>query len=222
MKNKDYSLVIFDWEGTIADTLGLALDCVIVEAKRLNLGSVDLDLARQVVEFGLAKAIGRLFPGITALNREALLHRVQQALALRHGETFLIEGAKEIILRLRQTGVSLAIATNRGPQSLQRALHSSGLAPFFQEARAAGILPPKPDPEMLLELLAVFNLRAEQALMIGDSITDIQMAKSIEMDAFGVNFYQQSSEKLLEAGAMVVFDSYELMAEYLKLPALMT
>lgn len=215
--SKRYRLVVFDWEGTLSDTLGQVLDCVAKEARRLDYGELDEELARQSVDLGLVNAIKKVFPHLTLIQYERLINAVQQSLMSRHSDVYLIPGAKDIVQRLHQDGIELAIATNKGQHSLLKALHTTGLDEYFKVTRSAGQTPPKPSPQMLQEILMVFSLPAHDALMIGDSVTDIEMANSLGMDAIGVNFYHQQSEPLLASGALNVFDDYRLIADYLHL-----
>lgn len=216
--NKRYRLVVFDWEGTLSDTVGLVLNCVINEAKQLHFGSVDEELARHSVGLGLVNAIKKVFPHLTTAQQEQLVDAVQHALMSRHNEVYLIPGARQLIASLHRAGVQLAIATNKGQQGLQRALSVTGLDEYFKVTRSAGQTAPKPDPEMLEEILQEFNLSVSDALMIGDSSTDMEMARCIGMDALGVNFYHLEPEPLLASGALEVFDNYQSLAVYLQLP----
>lgn len=54
--------------------------------------------------------------------------------------------------------------------------------------------------------------------MIGDSTTDMEMAKRINVNAIGMDFYHQQEEALKAAGALAVFDDYNLLSAYLMLP----
>ena len=212
---KRYRLVVFDWEGTLSDPLEFVLNCIAVEAKRLRFGDMDEILARHSVEHGLINTVRRVFPHLTAFQYDMLLDSVQQSLMLRHGEVALVPGAKELVHALQQAGIDLAIATNRGERSLHRALQVSGLEEYFRVTRSAGQVPPKPCPQMLQEILMIFSVSAGDALMIGDSLADMEMAASIGMDAIGVNFYYQHASELLAAGALAVFDNYQALSEYL-------
>ncbi len=217
MINKSYDLIIFDWEGTLSDTLGEILYCVQQEAARLNFGELDEQLARQSVDLGLVNAVKKVYPHLRTSQHEQLLDAVQYALMSRHNDIYLIPGAKEFVKRIAEQNISLAIATNKGNQGLQRALSLSGLSAFFKVTRCAGQTAPKPNPEMLQQILDSLNVSADKALMIGDSVTDIEMAKSIDMDAIGVDFYQRDTSGLLAAGAIVVFDNYTALANHFHL-----
>lgn len=215
MNKKKYQLIIFDWEGTLSDTLGQVLDSVATEAARLGFGSFNPEIARLSFEIGLVNAIKRLFPELSPLEQHELIEAVQRNLMSRHGETFLIPGAKQLISALSHAQILLAIATNKGHQGLHRALLNSGLAPFFNITRSASQTAPKPDPTMLIEILDELVILPENALMIGDSAIDMEMAGRLKMDAIGVNFYHQDGEELLRAGALQVFNDYRLLADFL-------
>ncbi|WP_131782321.1 HAD family hydrolase [Legionella gresilensis] len=216
--SKQYRLVVFDWEGTLSDTLGQVLDCIASEAKHLNYGELDQKLARQFAELGLVNAIRKLFPQLSSTEQEHLLKAVQHALINRPYAVYLMPGSKGFIEKLYQKGIYLAIASNKGQTSLNRALQSSGLDLFFKVVRCAGQLPPKPCPQMLEEILLEFDIDVNEAVMIGDSVCDIEMAKTIGMDAIGVNFYhQQHSNLLLGKGALAVFSNYSQLAQYLNI-----
>ncbi|KTC77007.1 HAD family hydrolase [Legionella brunensis] len=216
--SKPYRLVVFDWEGTLVDTLGQIFNSVATEAKRLNFGEIDEQLARQSVDLGLVKALRKIFPHLSEEQHQQLLLAVQQSLITRSTEIYLIPGAKDFVSRLHRAGIDIAIATNKGQQSLQRTLHASGLDNWFKVTRSAGQTAAKPATQMLEEILETFGVAADEALMIGDSATDMEMARNLGVDAVGVDFYHQQNAALLAAGAKAVFDDYEHLADYLHLP----
>ncbi len=216
--NKPYQLVVFDWEGTVADTLGHILHRISEEAKSLGFGSVDPYLARNYVSLGLVQSLKKLFPHLSLIQLEQLLHSVQTSVVPRPSEPCLIPGVKKFITQLTSLGIDVAIATNKGHQSLMRALQTSGLNELFKVTRSAGQVPAKPCPQMLQEIMDEFGYKPSQTLMIGDSIADMEMAKSLEVTAIGVDFYHQQEDALMPAGAEAVFDDYQLLADYLHLP----
>lgn len=216
--NKPYRLVIFDWEGTLGDTLGPLIHCLADTAECMGLGEFDSTFARRFIEFGLLTVIKKLFSNITSEQQIMLASTVQQTAYTRFNKAYLLPGAKNILSQLKKTSTMLAIATNKSEQSLKRALQQCKLSDFFQITRSAGILPAKPCPQMLIEILDSLGVSAQDALMIGDSAVDIEMANNINMDAIGVSFYHHQPQLLLAAGAMYVFNDYSLLASHLKLP----
>jgi phosphoglycolate phosphatase len=213
-----YQLVVFDWEGTISDTLGLILHTVATEALNLGFGGIDPYQARRYVDLGLVQALQKLFPHLSLFQHEQLLQSVQQAIVSRSKGICLIPGAREFIQQLHDDHVDIAIATNKGQHSLARALQSTGLDSLFKVTRCAGQVPAKPCPQMLEEIMEVFGHTPATTVMIGDSPTDMEMARNINVTAIGVDFYHQNDANLKAAGALAVFDDYQLLAQFLKLP----
>lgn len=213
-----YQLIVFDWEGTISDTLGFILNNVIIETKRLGFGDIDPDEARLYVDLGLTLALKKLLPHLKPNQHELLVQEVQHAMITKPSEIALMPGVYDFIAQLHDLHYFLAVATNKGAHSLQKALVVTGLDKFFKVTRSAGQAPAKPCPLMLEEIMNEFNVFAPATLMIGDSIIDVEMAKSINVPVVGVDFYHQNEGALMTAGALKVFDDYQLLAEFLNLP----
>lgn len=213
-----YQLVVFDWEGTIADTLGLILHTVSTESNLLGFGEIDPNQARKYVELGLVQAIKKLLPQLSMTQHEQLLQAVQHAMISRPSEVCLLPGVLEFIHKLHDSGIDLAIASNKGHQSLVRALQATGLDELFKVTRSAGQVPAKPCPQMLEEIMDEFGCSASSTLMIGDSPTDMEMATQIKVTAIGVDFYHQQEASLKAAGALAIFDDYQQLADFIKLP----
>jgi phosphoglycolate phosphatase len=216
--NKAYKLIVFDWEGTVADTLGQVLNVIAIEAKSLGYGEVNFVQARGLVSLGLVRSLQKLFPNLSLHEQEQLLHAVQHHLVTKPQEVCFIPGAWEFIHQVYNHQIDVAIATNKGHHSLMKALHNSGLDRIFQVTRSAGEVPAKPCPQMLQEIMSVFDATAEDTVMIGDSVSDMEMARSIQVTAIGLDFYHQQEAALKDAGAVEVFDDYQLLAQYLNLP----
>ena len=214
--NKTYNLIVFDWEGTIAeDALGQVIQTIAEEAKRMHVNEFDKSLARQYIGLGMSSAIKLLFPQLYLYQQEQLSAAVQASYTKSLAEIMLVEGAKDSLLRLHAAGYKLAIATNKGQASLQRALQSTELEAYFSVTRSASQAPPKPCPQMLEEIMDEIGVPSDRTLMIGDSLSDIQMASAIGVAAVGVDFYQTQREELLAEGAVEVFDNYQQVNTYL-------
>jgi phosphoglycolate phosphatase len=70
---------------------------------------------------------------------------------------------------------------------------------------------------MLEEILSECFVTVDQAVMVGDSVSDVEMARQIGMDVVGFDFYHQNTADLLSAGALKVFDNYQDLGQFLKL-----
>lgn len=212
-----YDLVVFDWEGTIADTLGIVLHVVASEANLLGFGDFDPYLARKYVDLGLVQALRKAYPHLSSNQQQQLLQAVQLAMHSRTLEVCLMPGVRELINQLHNARINLAIATNKGQQSLLRALQTTGLDKIFKVTRSAGQVPAKPCPQMLEEIIEECGVTPDRTVMIGDSPSDMEMARNIQVTAIGIDIYHQQEMLLKTSGAKVVFDDYKQVADFLNL-----
>lgn len=216
---KPYELIVFDWEGTLGDPLGYLLNAIDEQASLLALGSIERRCARQYLSQGLEFTLKKLLPALSAHQYLQWLENVQRALQANTKDQCLFEGAESLLSSIEQAGMHLAIATNKGPQSLQRAMQMTGVSKFFTVTRSAGQTPAKPCPQMLEEILMAFAVDSHQTLMIGDSVADVEMALALDVKCIGIDFYGQQQEALMRAGAFAVFQNYAQISHFLELSA---
>ena len=86
------------------------------------------------------------------------------------------------------------------------------LKDFSAESHTADFLASK-----IQEIIEEVGGTAATTLMIGDSPTDMEMAKYVQVTSVGVDFYHQQTAELKAAGAVAVFDDYTQLADYLNL-----
>ena len=214
---KHYQLVVFDWEGTIVENgLGCSIVALTRAAERLHLPTVDLHTARLAVPYGLTNVVRKLFPTISLRQQEDLCIEVQKIMLEISASVPLVAGVEELIRWLHVSGVYIAIATNKSAQGLARVLRLSGLESFIHITRSATEAPAKPCPRMLEEIMDAFAISAQKTLMVGDSASDMEMAKALKVDAVGMDFFQLEESTLRTAGACAVFHNYEQLTQYVK------
>ncbi|VAW55468.1 Similar to phosphoglycolate phosphatase, clustered with ribosomal large subunit pseudouridine synthase C, partial [hydrothermal vent metagenome] len=68
----------------------------------------------------------------------------------------------------------------------------------FDITRSASETQSKPHPKMLEEILNEASLKATNALMIGDTVYDMEMAKNANMDRLGVSYGVHSKSRLMK------------------------
>lgn len=216
---KRYQLIVFDWEGTIAEnSLGYLISALTSAAERLHLPDFDLELARQVMPLGVVVAVRQLFPSLSLYQQEDLCMEAQKAILEVAATVQLVPGIKELIQYLHTEGLHLAIATNKSAQGLARVLTLSGLDDYIHVTRSATEAPAKPCPQMLQEIMDVFSMKPEQTLMVGDSSSDMEMAAALHVDAVGMDFFHTEESLLRAAGANHVCHDYAQLFQYINTP----
>lgn len=217
---QDIRLAIFDWDGTLMDSVGRIVACVQGAARDCELAVPAPTQIRQIIGLSLDVAMSRLFPlssgsGSGSGSGSAFDERQIAALIDRYRHHYLhdatpsplFSGAGELLHDWRSRGLQLAIATGKSRRGLDRVLDETGLRPLFVTSRGADEARSKPDPLMLEQILDELGLSPRQAVMIGDSVHDMAMAEAIAMPRIGVTWGVDSRDALSRHGPVAVVDS---------------
>lgn len=182
-------LYIFDWDGTLCDSLEKIVRCTKAAARELGIEEPSEDAVKNIIGLSLMPAIQQLFPSITEAELKELL-KLYSVLFKDDdtGAPQLYAGARETLEHLLEQGHHIAVATGKSRQGLNRVLKSLAMEDFFHASRCADETASKPDPTMLRELLNEFAVNADQAIMIGDTEYDMGMARAIAMPRIAVSY----------------------------------
>jgi len=193
-----YKLLIFDWDGTIMDSVARIVDCLRISSKQVlgDENRTDHEL-KDVIGLGLREAIQQLHPLATEQQIQDMSNAYRyQYMEVNKTSSVLFDGAESVLDTLEKQGYWLAVATGKGRQGLDQVLDITGLGPRFHSTRCASETFSKPHPLMLEEILQQLGLNPEDALMIGDTEYDMEMARNANMDCLGVSYGVHSSERL--------------------------
>jgi phosphoglycolate phosphatase len=201
-------LAIFDCDGTLVD--GQAEVCTAMEAAFAELGLAPPPRhdVRRIVGLSLPAAMVRLAPHADASVRSALdaAYRRQFRATREAGRLVepLFEGIRELLDALLADGWLLGVATGKSARGLAHCLEVHGLSRHFVTLQTADNHPSKPDPAMLESALFETATDRGNAVMIGDTVYDIHMARSAAVKSIGVGWGYHAPEELVEAGAIGV------------------
>ncbi|MFQ6371132.1 HAD-IA family hydrolase [Shewanella sp. YIC-542] len=194
---KNYDLIIFDWDGTLMDSIGRILGCLRNVAREMGLHQPPESALRDIIGMSLEQAMLTLFPDRPETEYPLLQQSYRDNYQRQaHIAIPLYQGIPELLSSLQQQDYQLAVATGKSRPGLDRSLAQTGLLPFFSHSRCADEAHSKPHPDMLQQLLAVTGVAAPRALMIGDSMLDMQMAHAAGVAAVGVSYGAHSREQL--------------------------
>lgn len=210
-------LVIFDWDGTLMDSERQIVHCMQMAAHDLELVVPTYESVRHIIGLGLPEAIERLFPRHDPDARELIRQGyARHFVAGAAGSSDLFPGAVELLDELRGRGLLLAVATGKSRVGLDRVLLKTGMTKFFNLTRTADETVSKPDPRMLYEILAETRLRPRDAIMIGDTTFDMEMAQRAGMPRIGLAHGVHETRALRVFKPMVIVDDLFALAEHLR------
>lgn len=208
--------LIFDWDGTLMDSAGHIIAAVRAAAEDIGVRVPAEDEVRHVIGLGLREAIAVAMPELDDADYErfvaAYRHRFWQESL--HGQA-LFPGAREVLLELKAAGYLLAVATGKGRNGLRRVLEEEMLHQVFDVTRCAEETISKPDPRMLVEILDELGLEPREALMIGDTSYDLEMAARAGMDRLAVSYGAHRKALLLPHGPLGFLDDIRDLPQWL-------
>jgi phosphoglycolate phosphatase len=209
MKQRDYQLIVFDWDGTLMDSAGKIVRCFESAVGDVGLPSPGAAAIRNIIGLGLSEAVASLLPQcdpeaqsqVVARYREHFLH-------LDQTEMPLFPGVRDGLASLAQRGYLLAVATGKARRGLSRVLRETGLEHLFVASRCADESFSKPHPQMLLDILEETGVVPAAALMVGDTVYDMQMARNARVDGLAVSYGVHERERLLAHGPVACLNSF--------------
>ncbi len=181
-------LVVFDWDGTLVDSVGHIVACMQGASADAGLTVPDEARARDVIGLGLGDALSQLFPGEQDPDLIARMVTAYRDRYLSAGPEAAapFAGVRELLAELHLSGLRLAVATGKSREGLDKAFDQTGLSVYFESVRCADERLAKPHPAMLEEILAETGVPAGRALMVGDSVHDLNMARAARVGGVGV------------------------------------
>jgi phosphoglycolate phosphatase len=210
-----YELIIFDWDGTLMDSTQLIASCLQGACRDVGLAEPRLADAKFVIGLGLADTVRHVAPGVDAEGARRLVERYRHHFLAREHEAPLYSGVHEMLEELHGRGKRLAVATGKARRGLERALDSTGLRRWFETTRCADEGFAKPHPDMLNVILDFTAVEARSALMIGDTVHDLDLAANAGLDAVAICHGAHERELLASRATRACVSNIEELRQWL-------
>lgn len=196
MKNR-FDLIIFDWDGTLVDSIDWIVHCIQTAARRHDCRVPEVQDVKDIIGLSIENAVETLFPELD--------HELRHKITADYGQSFfskqisrddLFPGVYEMLHDFKQQGLRLAVATGKKSSGLAQAIAGTGVAELFCTTRCSDQTASKPDPLMIDEIVAELGVAKQRTLMVGDSIHDLQMALNAQVASIAVTCGAHSAEVL--------------------------
>lgn len=213
----DYELLIFDWDGTLVDSIDRIVAAIRHAAAGCDLPRLDEAPIKGIIGLAIQEAIVTLYPQLAGTQTLAEFQRLyaEHYIALEATPSLAYPGVAETLHALHQQGFRMAVATGKTRRGLDRVAASHNWSALFETTRCADETASKPHPRMLLEILEQCQVAPERAIMIGDSAFDLQMAHNAGMGAVAVSYGAQPVQVLQQYPHCLMIDRFEHLLPWL-------
>lgn len=164
--------------------------------------------ARHIIGLGLKAAQSILFPGEqpdeTFLRDFHLAYR--RHYDAHENEISLYPGAYELVRDLAERGVRIAVATAKSRSGINSAMATTGLDRFISWSRTPEECRPKPDPQMVDELVLEARVEKTRTLMVGDTTHDLAMGLNAGVCIAGLSHGAHAESELAQLNPLVLCD----------------
>lgn len=203
-------LIIFDLDGTLLDTIGDLAACCNLTLEKHKLPTHSDEDYNSFVGNGILRLVERAIP--EPLRTEEKIAEVRKDFVALYSENIAVHtkpyaGVEELLLKLQERGISLAIASNKFQAGCEKlAKH------YFPNIKFAAVLGQrpnialKPDPYIIREIIQRTSYTPDKILFVGDSGVDMLTASAAGVDSVGVSWGFRTREELEEAGAKHIVD----------------
>jgi phosphoglycolate phosphatase len=211
--NKPVELIVFDWDGTLFDSVGQIVASLQFAAQQFE-QPLTPEAAKSIIGLGLPEVAQVLFPTVPELHTDLLKCYGDHYVAHSTGDAWFA-GIAEMLYGLKNQGIQLAVATGKSRKGLDRVLNQTNSHDLFEITRAASETKSKPDPLMLAEILASTGVKAEHAIMVGDTSYDLEMAQNIAMPRVGVSYGVHTPSVLQTFNPLTIADDVASLHQFL-------
>ena len=209
-------LVIFDVDGTISDSMAVIVDSWMKAARAANLSPPSRAAVRDQIGKSVQEGFEALFPDAEegALQKFFPFYRDIYRGAVVGNEPPLYDGTREVLEQLEDARILMAVATGKSRVGLDRMLKDHDLARFFAHTVTADNARSKPHPDMIQQILKQLGLTPPEALMVGDTSFDLDMARNAGVPSIGVTHGGHDPDTLRACQPIALIDHLTELLPY--------
>ena len=215
MAIKKPQIILIDLDGTLVDSVPDLAWCVDETMKALNMPVRGEDKVRNWVGNGVPRLIQRaLIDQLDGEPSDALYAKAAPIFMALYADNAskrsqLYPHVKEGLQFLKDQGIRLGCVTNKDEQFTLPILKDLGIYGYFEMVISGDTLPlKKPDPAPLLHGAKFFGVAPENAMMLGDSISDVKASRAAGFSIVCMSYGYNHGVDIHTANPDVVIDSF--------------
>ncbi len=207
--NKVIKSIIFDFDGTLGDTVNVIVNTMQATIRELELPVRTDRQCSNMIGLPLTAIPETLFPECENLTGElyAATYRRLFKDYNKPGEVSLFPNVSDTLQELTSRGLTLTIASSRSHASIVHYVEDLGIDRYISLILGADdVENAKPSPEPVNITLKHLSINPQEAIVVGDTKFDILMGKNAGCMACGVTYGNGTRDDLLSIGADFIFD----------------
>ena len=207
-----YCAVVFDLDGTLADTAEDIRGALVSALAREGLPPIDVASVRLMIGGGPKVLVERALHRLGVPARDDLVDRLAQAFhaeSKRRGNNSsrMFDGAESALRQLHRAGVRIGLCSNKPHDLGHQLVRDLGVDTYIDEVLGSSDdLPKKPDPALLLAVIERLGVPPGETLYVGDSAADVAAARAAGVPVILVS-YGYTLRSATQLGADAVIDS---------------
>lgn len=199
-----FDLVLFDFDGTLADSYAAIAASVNHVRQRFQMPTMPVEEIKRFVGRGAHHLLSHTVPGVDGDTAFAL-YREHHPQVLLSG-TELLEGARDVLHWLQNSGVGCGICSNKPVQFTRELVQGLGIATLFQVVLGPeDVVARKPAPDMVLEAMKRTARAPARTLYVGDMSVDIQTGRGAGVTVWCVATGSETWDEIEQASPDQLF-----------------
>jgi len=201
--------LIFDFDGTIADTKESIIRTIQATLLRLDYPEADESAIKNYIGLPIKDTFVKVAHLPENLLEEAIgIYRtLYNEISL--ATVTLFPGVKSTLKILDSRGLIITVASSKGKKALESLLHRLEISQYISLILGEeDVINKKPAPDMALLIMEKTNSYPHETMMIGDTVFDIAMGKSAGCLCCGVTYGNHTKEQLEEENPEYIIDSF--------------
>ena len=211
-----FELIIFDWDGTLSDSVGLITDLMIQSFLLHNVSPPSRMEVADILGIKLSEAFKILLKEKDQNASELILNSYIDLYNQSSNKVKLFDGVELGIKELHRYGYKIAIATGGGRNYLDSCLAQTSIKDFINVTKTSDDCFSKPHPQMCNEILNELIIEPEKSIVIGDSIHDLQMAKNAGISSLAVTYGAHKQDSLSLYDALDYMDDANMVFDWIR------
>lgn len=210
-------LVIFDWDGTLADTTNPIIQTTQQTFIDCGYAAPEADAIRTLIGYSLPRIIQQLAPNLSTHQYEELIEVYTAHHFNPNNQNMqLFPSAISTLQTLQQQGYWLAVATGKGRNGLNKAIEQTQTADFWLATTCASECPSKPAPDMVFKLCEELGVMPSESVVVGDTTFDMEMAYHAGAHGVAVCTGAHSREALAQSPQIAILTDLAQLPDFLK------